>query len=304
MAGTAPFQFATVDQSYRVKKRVCYNVWVGAKGPRIKEKMATGNDQITFVNWDYRPAILVGYEAFAVLRRGEPWKKVDRWDVVNSARVMTETAWRRMFVRKFGHLDVVAWRPMAQDNVPQSKPLPRAKDFDDAARAAVAAEQAVTPQSNTNNVLGIPAQKPGYPSVAALAMGRAQQQLAATNGDVILAQQGKELEKLALEAIKKGQSNLSQTSLPKLQTERDAPPTAKDFDDAARRLDAADLESKPTRHCFPGVMAFVLSRTLRQVAEEIGDAQLMLYAADIDRRARGVIELYLLCDRLPNETMH
>jgi hypothetical protein len=30
----------------------------------------------------------------------------------------------------------------------------------------------------------------------------------------------------------------------------------------------------------------------------------MLHAADIEQRARGVIELYLLCDRLPNETMH
>jgi hypothetical protein len=204
----------------------------------MKEKMATGNDQITFVNWDYRPAILVGYEAFAVLRRGEPWKKVDRWDVVNSARVMTETAWRRMFVRKFGHLDVVTWRPMAQDNVPQSKPLPRAKDFDDAARAA---QEVVAAERGTEQA----AKKPGYPSVAALAMGRAHQQLAATTGDMILAQQGKELESLALEAIKKGESHLSQTSLPKPETEPDATPTAEDFDDAARRLYAADLESNP-----------------------------------------------------------
>jgi hypothetical protein len=46
-----------------------------------------------------------------------------------------------------------------------------------------------------------------------------------------------------------------------------------------------------------------LSRTPQQVAEEIGDAQLMLYAADIDRRARGAIGFYLsFC--LPNETAH
>jgi len=172
-----------------------------------------------------------------------------------------------------------------------------------AARAAMAAEQAVTPQSN-KNVLGIPAQKPAYPSVAALAMGRAQQQLAATNGDLALMDRGKELETLALEAIKKGQSSLSQTSLPKPQTLQDATPTAKDFDDAARRLYAADLESKPTRYCFPGVMAFVLSRTIQQVAKDVGDAQLMLYATDIERRARGVIGLYLSLRNSPNETAH
>jgi hypothetical protein len=81
-------------------------------------------------------------------------------------------------------------------------------------------------------------------------------------------------------------------------------PTGKDFDDAARRLYAADLESKPTRYCFPGVMAFVLSCTLQQVAEDVGDGQLMLYAADIERRARGVIGLYLSLRNSPNETAH
>jgi hypothetical protein len=80
-------------------------------------------------------------------------------------------------------------------------------------------------------------------------------------------------------------------------------PTAKEFDDAARRLYAADLESKPTKYGFPGVAALFLSRTLQQVAENIGDGQLMLYAADMERRARGVIELYL-SRRLPNETAH
>jgi hypothetical protein len=195
MAGTAPFQFATVDQSYRVKKRVCYNVWVGAKGPRIKEKMATGNDQITFVNWDYRPAILVGYEAFAVLRRGEPWKKVDRWDVVNSARVMTETAWRRMFVRKFGHLDVVAWRPMAQDNVPQSKPLPRAKDFDDAARAAQAIDREHRAREATKP-------KPDYTSIFTSELAWAQTYWTAKWEDTALAMHASWREHKALDAIK------------------------------------------------------------------------------------------------------
>jgi hypothetical protein len=42
----------------------------------------------------------------------------------------------------FGRLDVLRWRP-CQDNVPQSKPLPRAKDFDDAALAVQAARKAM-----------------------------------------------------------------------------------------------------------------------------------------------------------------
>jgi hypothetical protein len=95
-----------------------------------------------FVDWDHRPAVLVGDEAFAVLRPGTPWVSVDRWDVGHTGGVLSEAAWRRRFVGKFGHLEVLRWRPMAQDNVPQPKPLPRAKDFDDAARAVQAAHLA------------------------------------------------------------------------------------------------------------------------------------------------------------------
>jgi hypothetical protein len=85
--------------------------------------------------------VLVGDEAFAVLRPGEPWVSVDRDDVWFTSRVMTEEAWRRTFITQFGPLDTWRWRP-GQDNVPQSKPLPRAKDFDAAARAARAAHLA------------------------------------------------------------------------------------------------------------------------------------------------------------------
>jgi hypothetical protein len=92
--------------------------------------------ELIFCNWDNRPAVLTEFSAFAVLGRGEPWTKVSRHDVFGTAGLMSEDAWRRMFVRKFGHLDVVRWRPMVQDNVPQSKPLPRAKDFDRVAREA------------------------------------------------------------------------------------------------------------------------------------------------------------------------
>ena len=41
----------------------------------------------------------------------------------------------------FGPLDVSRLRP-GQDNVPQTRPCPTAKDFDDATRAAMAAHQA------------------------------------------------------------------------------------------------------------------------------------------------------------------
>jgi hypothetical protein len=51
-------------------------------------------------------------------------------------------------------------------------------------------------------------------------------------------------------------------------------------------------DQKPTRHELPGVMALVLSRTLQQVAKDIGDGQMMLYATDIERRARGVIGMH------------
>jgi hypothetical protein len=64
-----------------------------------------------------------------------------------------------------------------------------------------------------------------------------------------------------------------------------------------------DLESKPTKYGFPGVAALFLSRTLQQVGADIGDGQLMLHAADMERRARAVIGLYLSF-RLPNETAH
>jgi hypothetical protein len=68
--------------------------------------MATGNDQITFVDWDHRPTTLVGGKAFAVLGRNDPWVIVDALDVGHTGGVMTETAWRRMFQRYFGPLDL------------------------------------------------------------------------------------------------------------------------------------------------------------------------------------------------------
>jgi len=98
--------------------------------------------ELIFCNWDYRPAVLFGGKAFAVLFPGGPWVPVDEFDVRHTAPVMTEEHWRLTFMReKFGPLDTWRFRP-GQDNVPQSRPLPRAKDFDRVAREARAVHSA------------------------------------------------------------------------------------------------------------------------------------------------------------------
>jgi hypothetical protein len=50
-------------------------------------------------------------------------------------------------------------------------------------------------------------------------------------------------------------------------------------------------------------MAFVLSRTLQEVAKDVGDGHMMLWATDMERRARSVIGLYLSFQRW-DETAH
>jgi hypothetical protein len=167
--------------------------------PRIKENVTS----IDFVDWDHRPAVLVGDEAFAVLRPGEPWVSVDRCDVGHTGALMSEVAWRRRFVGKFGHLEVLRWRPMAQDNVPQSKPLPRAKDFDDAVRAVMAAHL----EHKAREAL-----KPDYSSAGASAMAWAQKYLRAKWDDTDLALYAIERERRAREAIKLGLSELLEPS--------------------------------------------------------------------------------------------
>lgn len=61
-----------------------------------------------FVNWDWRPAVLLKSpeRAFAVLEPSGPWVEVDERDVAESAGVMREEAWRSKFEAKFGPLDV------------------------------------------------------------------------------------------------------------------------------------------------------------------------------------------------------
>ena len=59
-----------------------------------------------FVDWDHRPAVLVGNKAFAVLRPGTAWVSVDRDDVYNTGAEQSEGVWRKRFLGKFGKLDL------------------------------------------------------------------------------------------------------------------------------------------------------------------------------------------------------
>ncbi|BBF92459.1 hypothetical protein [Blastochloris tepida] len=61
---------------------------------------------MTFVNWDWRPAVLAeDWElAFAMLEPGGPWVEVDAADVAYTAGVMSEAAWRAKFEPEFGSL--------------------------------------------------------------------------------------------------------------------------------------------------------------------------------------------------------
>ena len=97
---------------------------------------ATTTPRIVFCNWDWRPALIVGDKAFAVLRPGAAWTEVDRDDVGYTSAVMSERHWRRYFWRQgYGSLDVWRFRDFRQDNEKQDRPPPTAADFDNAARA-------------------------------------------------------------------------------------------------------------------------------------------------------------------------
>jgi hypothetical protein len=94
-------------------------------------KMKTTTPRIVFVTWDHRPAILVDGKAFAILKPNGLWEPADRSDVWSTAGVLSETAWRNRFAGKLGSLHL----RHGQDNLPQLKKPPTAKEFDDAARA-------------------------------------------------------------------------------------------------------------------------------------------------------------------------
>ena len=88
------------------------------------------------MNYDWRPAVLVGDKAFVVFRPGADWVEWDRFDIGQTGAVMSEKHWRRYFWRQgYRALDVWRFRNFAQDNEIQDRPPPTARDFDDAARA-------------------------------------------------------------------------------------------------------------------------------------------------------------------------
>lgn len=75
----------------------------------FSEKPSTDSSELTFVDWDWRPAVLTPWprrEAFAVLKPEGPWEKVDELDVAETGGVLTEEAWRAVFENKFGELDL------------------------------------------------------------------------------------------------------------------------------------------------------------------------------------------------------
>jgi hypothetical protein len=118
-------------------------------------KTTTTSPKILFVNYDWRPAILCGGKAYVVFRPGEPWVEWDYFDISQTGALMDdETHWRRYFAREgYYRLNVDAWRPIVQDNIPQDKPLPRKKDFDEAAVRMVAAQKVrATERSKRSNM--------------------------------------------------------------------------------------------------------------------------------------------------------
>jgi hypothetical protein len=96
----------------------------GYFGPLDLSLIGRARAHIQFVNWGHRPAVLVSGKAFAVLAQGAPgvWKSVDRSAVIGRGLFMTERAWRRMFMGRYGKLKL-----FRQEN------RPTAKEFDDAA---------------------------------------------------------------------------------------------------------------------------------------------------------------------------
>jgi hypothetical protein len=190
----------------------------GAQSPEL-ENMTS----IKFVDWDNRPAVLVGDKAFAVLKPGEAWVSVDRSDVRETGGVMSEVAWRRRFAQEFGHLDVLRWRLEARQ-----------------------------------------AQKPDYSSMSELAWAQKYQRAAWEDTP------------LALHATLREHQ-------------------------AFKLLEDLPNADKPCVLGFPGVAALNLSLTLRQVGADMADGQLMLYGADMERRARAVIGHHLSRPS-PNET--
>ena len=71
-----------------------------------------------FFNWDGRPAVVKGAEAFAVTKPGGAWQRVKLKDVCYAGRLSYEKSLRVDFERKFGPLDL-SKIPWSQPNFPQ-----------------------------------------------------------------------------------------------------------------------------------------------------------------------------------------
>ena len=217
-----------------------------------------------FVDWDHRPAVLIDGKAYAVLGPRDPWCMVDSLDVAHTASVMTEAAWRKEFEGPFGSLDLSLIARARREHIQfvnwSQRPgvMVRGKAF-----AVSSAPPWMWTSVDPSAVIGT-----------------------------------------GIFMSERAWRRMFMGKFGRLKLFRqENRPTDKEFDDAARRLYAADLESKPTKYGLPGVMAFVLSRTLQEVAKDVGDGHMMLWATDMERRARSVIGLYLSFQRW-DETAH
>lgn len=59
-----------------------------------------------FVNWDWRPAVLVGGRAFALLAPGGSWEEVDAIDVRLTGYAVPDEATFRATFKSFGYIDL------------------------------------------------------------------------------------------------------------------------------------------------------------------------------------------------------
>jgi hypothetical protein len=57
-----------------------------------------------FAVWKDRPAIVLDDKAFVVARIGDPWRMMDKNELLETAEILPLAAWHRRFA-KFGQLD-------------------------------------------------------------------------------------------------------------------------------------------------------------------------------------------------------
>ena len=56
------------------------------------------SSKLLFFNWEYRPAIISGTRAWAVLAPGEDWEEVNEAEVDNSGALLSRKDFEEMFV--------------------------------------------------------------------------------------------------------------------------------------------------------------------------------------------------------------